>query len=94
MRQAFTSGLRRSKSGTFSETVLNTSHVNLLGKGNLQFAQTPTLDASSMESQRSMPLLWTMITSLTKGEERGSGNYCGQPLYKRFKAVTCVNVQS
>jgi hypothetical protein len=43
-----------------------------LGKGKAQFAQTPLCLASSMDTQRSIPLLWTTMISVEIGEDRGS----------------------
>ena len=47
------------------------SQTTLLGKGYLQLAQMPSLAASSMASQRCIPLLWTTRISGVKGDASG-----------------------
>ena len=67
-RQVITSGLKQGGSGGHSgSTAANRVSTILVGKGKSQLAQTPMRRASSIESQRCIPLLCTTMVSLLNG---------------------------
>ena len=65
-------GSNRDSSGKSGINLLNIPCKNVLGKGKAQLAQTPLCLASSMDIQRSIPLLWTTMISVEIGEKGGS----------------------
>ena len=70
--QVMTSGVKGDESGISGRNRPNSRQTMALGKGYVQLAQTPNRPASSMASQRCIPLLCITITSGARGDERGS----------------------
>lgn len=68
--QVMTQGSKGEVSGRSGRTSSKIRWTNQLGKGNRQLAQIPWRRASSMETHRSMPLLWTRMVLPSRGKGR------------------------